>query len=132
MINFMNKLLNALGIGVADNQVDDSFEPVSMETLKDRHSHLLRTQILMVGRQGVQFQPDRAGSSDAYSAGRDPGQFLSQVPPQKSKEKFMSMWGGYGSFGDFYITNATEGETEARNTEFDTVTGAILMFYQDD
>ena len=44
----------------------------------------------------------------------------------------MSMWGGYGSLGDFYITNATEGETEARNTEFDTVTGAILMFYQDD
>jgi len=44
----------------------------------------------------------------------------------------MSMWGGYGNLGDFYITNATEGETEARNTEFDTVTGAILMFYQDD
>ena len=55
MINFMNKLLNALGIGVADDQVDDSFESVSMETLKDRHSHLLRTQILMVGRQGVHF-----------------------------------------------------------------------------
>lgn len=44
----------------------------------------------------------------------------------------MSMWGGYGNLGDFYITNATEGETETRNTEFDTVTGAILMFYQDD
>ena len=55
MINFMNKLLNALGIGVADDQVDDSFESVSMETLKDRHSYLLRTHILMVGRQEVHF-----------------------------------------------------------------------------
>ena len=48
MINFMNKLLNPLGIGVADDQVDDSFEPASVETLKDRPSHLLRMHILMV------------------------------------------------------------------------------------
>ena len=48
MINFTNKLLNALGIGAADDQVDNSFEPASVETLTDRPSHLLRMHILMV------------------------------------------------------------------------------------
>ena len=48
MINFMNRLLNALEIGVADSQLDGSFEPVFMKALKDRHSHLVRMHILMV------------------------------------------------------------------------------------
>ena len=48
MINFMNRLLNALGIGAADSQLDGSFEPVFMKALKDRHSHLVRMHILMV------------------------------------------------------------------------------------
>ena len=57
MINFMNKLLNALGIGVADDQVDDSFEPAPVETLKDRPSHLLRMHILMVEDKECNFSP---------------------------------------------------------------------------
>ena len=57
MINFMNKLLNTLGIRVADDQVDDPFAPVSMETLKDRPSHLLRTHILMVEDKECNFSP---------------------------------------------------------------------------
>ena len=57
MINCMNRLLNAQGIEEADDQMDDSFEPVSMETLKDRPSHLLRMRILMVEDKECNFSP---------------------------------------------------------------------------
>jgi|ETNmetMinimDraft_30_1059905.scaffolds.fasta_scaffold05164_2 hypothetical protein len=131
MTNFVNRLLNALGMGETNSRMNDSFKPVSMEGLKDLHGDLMRMHVLLVEDKEYNFSKTvletAALIQQAMTQPSSQAKYL-----RKSKEKFMGMWGGYGSLTDFYIANAPEGETEARRTEFGMVTGAISMFYQDD
>lgn len=129
-MSIFDTLLQLFGHKKEPSQTSNPKEvTLSIEELKIIHTQLVRMHTLMVEDGEDNF------SKGVYASAQHLEDIFQHpenktISYRKAEDTFLSMWGGMGSLGDFYISNAPPQDAHARQEEYQTLSISLYKFFQ--
>ncbi len=102
---------------------------LSEDTLEEIHTRVMRMHTLMVEDGEDNFSRGVLLVAEKLRTSID-------RPESRSRsfcdagDTFLSMWGGMGSLGDFYVATAPAEEADARNDEWRALSNSLFSFFK--
>ena len=102
---------------------------ISSTELETIHSKLMRMHALMLQDGEENFSKGVAQAAQNLQESIENPENKTQAY-RKAEDTFLSMWGGMGSLGDFYIANAPKDQEKALQEEYQNIANTLYKFFQ--